>query len=539
MLYRISKEEKFDKAFLDEGVLGSLLGLLDEKYSIRDRKDNRVNKRRESKFNQSNNRSVEKPMVIFLPFDVLIYIAAIIKNVSQCRENVLWLGEKGGCIGTLTPFMNIIHSIKKEANAHLSHQQVAQILVQITAILRNLSMKKKNFKQFSEHKTVTSLCSLCVYFPTHSELMFNVSRILSKLSLEKFCRAQINATKVNFENNSKTRQNHSAKTSAAGLIQVLKLHQDHTGLVIRLCFILGNLTASNVDNRQLIAFDLNGKTENFERVIVSINNSNESGLNLLKEDSCNAEAVQEVLIKLIRLIANVSIDPEVAQYIGASNISMVFATLLKCSNTSEELLLNVVSAVTNLSFYTCDAHNKDIEIAKISICEILVTMLVHGNEEVVSESLRALANYARSVCVRDIVVERRGDEALIILLNHCHREIVYNACGVLINFAADANKRRNSTLEKLDVIGRLFEVLSSALEEDIGISTIATKALCNFAINNPCFFDEEHCLGLHAVLQPLLADDSNYFDISVTEEEIDTLLDAVHALLTHLPAIKK
>ena len=39
--------------------------------------------------------------------------------------------------------------------------------------------------------------------------------------------------------------------------------------------------------------------------------------------------------------------------------------------------------------------------------------------------------------VREIMVELCGDEALVVLLDHSHREIVYTACGVLINFAAD------------------------------------------------------------------------------------------------------
>ena len=87
-------------------------------------------------------------------------------------------------------------------------------------------------------------------------------------------------------------------------------------------------------------------------------------------------------------------------------------------------------------------------------------------------------------------------------------------------------------MEQLDAVGKLLEVLSNAVEEDCEMAVIACKALCNFAINTSArAISHEQCLGLHAVLQPIV----DTADEGGVGEEWASLVDVARELLDKLP----
>jgi hypothetical protein len=82
--------------------------------------------------------------------------------------------------------------------------------------------------------------------------------------------------------------------------------------------------------------------------------------------------IEDVLVKLIRLIANLSITeavgPEIAKIeeltvlyellrIFQDNLSELTMTETKTIQNNEELVLNVIGAITNLSYYSNESNN--------------------------------------------------------------------------------------------------------------------------------------------------------------------------------------
>ena len=51
-------------------------------------------------------------------------------------------------------------------------------------------------KQFYENRVIERLCGLIPAYTAHQKLMYNVSRILGKFSLDSKCRAIINAKRA-------------------------------------------------------------------------------------------------------------------------------------------------------------------------------------------------------------------------------------------------------------------------------------------------------------------------------------------------------
>lgn len=187
---------------------------------------------------------------------------------------------------------------------------------------------------------------------------------------------------------------------------------------------------------------------------------------------------------------------------------------------SEELCLNVVSTLANISFYdgraapspssahdasfdalnaTADsvaAHDDEEEFGEgvdalaASRCEIvrrLVPLMLHPNEEMKVETLRALGNFSRAADARAVLAADGGTdlrpcEVLAILLDHRRREIVFTTCGVFTNLLADAAIKRKVLWLPIDggcIALRLLAVVWDAGIDDVQMATVACRALAN------------------------------------------------------------
>jgi hypothetical protein len=137
----------------------------------------------------------------------------------------------------------------------------------------------------------------------------------------------------------------------------------------------------------------------------------------------------------------------------------------------------------------------------MELAELLVPVLLSANEEAVVEAARAFGNLSREPAVREYMARTRVDELLVVLLDHGNREIAFSACGVLMNVASD--ERHKEVLyqcpEPLGVdedggmgcgpVGgegsgsdRLVALLRSAGVSDLGLASVAAKALFNLVV---------------------------------------------------------
>jgi hypothetical protein len=188
----------------------------------------------------------------------------------------------------------------------------------------------------------------------------------------------------------------------------------------------------------------------------------------LKKHTSMLRENEELLVKLLRLLANVSITPRVGSSLVADKRMATLFKILKHKSidNAEELVLNAVSAVTNLSFYlkppssaaaagsrpaSAAASTEDPQQQQLllftpprDVMALLLGYLFSPNAELLSETCRSLGNFSRSRRFREVMSAARADEACILLLDHGDTGVVYGAAGVVLNIAAHDNNQSAS-----------------------------------------------------------------------------------------------
>jgi hypothetical protein len=174
--------------------------------------------------------------------------------------------------------------------------------------------------------------------------------------------------------------------------------------------------------------------------------------------SARRRDTEDLLTKLVRLIAHLAISPTAGPVLARDDGITPLIALLERKATPggqgsgsgggssgggpdprEELVLNLVSCVTNLSFYhAADSH---VLHAGKTLARLLAPLLLGSNPDAVTESARAFGNLSRDPEVREVMRRRRVDEMAVILLDHSDREVVFSVAGVVMNLAGDAAGR--------------------------------------------------------------------------------------------------
>ncbi|KAI8809527.1 armadillo-type protein [Cladochytrium replicatum] len=366
-----------------------------------------------------------------------------------------------------------------ESNASLT---MTQLLIQITGALRNLcalDQEKSSMKMWmafedGRESYLGSLISLLnddAGFTGSWELMLNVSRILSLLSTDAECVRNIANSPGVF---------HS-------LHQLAINFQNSRPLLVRIFFILGNLT---VDQSLLDKLDGGGKNwamAIMEDVVALFGIYSKAESEVIKDiaisDVGNRQAAhddwgetrenEELVVKLIRFIANLSTISDV----GNAMINMIELEMLvdilaaNDINEHEELVLNVVGALANLSYY-CRSGSSDEGwfLARGSdLVKLLIPLLLCENIEAVLAASRVFANISHHNSITNRLVAHRGVEVFTILVDHSCRDIVYQVCGVLMNlFASTAFSAHQTIAEAVkmeDGMNKLVDVIENGVAE--------------------------------------------------------------------------
>ena len=220
------------------------------------------------------------------------------------------------------------------------------------------------------------------------------------------------------------------------------------------------------------------------------------------EARAKEQEIADAAIKILRLVANVAIESRVGSLLASDSQALLVvvqllgdhcheSTISSSSGSpfSEELLLNIVAACTNISYYACikastfshidvSSHSaplqslgegdKDADLSMsfeesaeldleslrkeseseeeakqklilktlMKMTSHLSSALFHPNDEIVLEAARALGNLTRLPQVLSSLSSSRTDEALVLLLGHHHMEVVAAVAGTLVNLSA-------------------------------------------------------------------------------------------------------
>lgn len=278
-------------------------------------------------------------------------------------------------------------------------------------------------------------------------------------------------------------------------------------VAVRLAYALGNATADNPPSREIVGRRIN-------RI-----------LEMLDDVRRRAED-EDILTNLIRIVANCSVDPRVGARVALSpQVASCLSHLLVTADDNEELLLNVVSALANLSYY-----DTSMKIDK-ETCSRLVDVLLHPNREAVSEAARAFGNLSRDSHARRLMSAVEADEALVVLLEHADRDVVFAAVGALVNLVADSTSHKALN----DATPRLVDIVRSAGIQDLPLASVACKALHNWlrSAEKYAYDDASHMARLRRTLEELIDVTADAVDRRDEEREFEcaTFLEAANGLL--------
>ncbi|KAE9344560.1 hypothetical protein PR003_g8397 [Phytophthora rubi] len=496
-LFVLSKDSANDSVFCRVRYVEAIL------HAIADTSD-------EASGHQDDKHSKDHDDAILLPptqqtlsLKTLIHAAGTLKNISSADDKMTRLLATNRAIAILSETM----LWQAEDRDAAQTKEIAQFLIQTTGILRNLSVSKSNHKQFLEARIPLRLCCMIPAFIAHQELMVNISRILSKLTLHELPRAQLNQSSTSLQNLVALidhRQNSwlSLEDQQRSDMRFQDL------LFIRVLFVLGNLCAGNDQNRRLIATNFSGieilveVLQFYAARYSSVRDDSEMNDNDEKAERRRAsegEQSMEVLIKLVRVVANLAISAEVgAQLNGNEGLAPLLGVLQVAQRAGdEELMLNAVSCITNVSYYSTPPTSSSkygassfIESNRIAITKLLSGILLDRNEEAVVEAARAFGNLSRFKGVLAYMGELKVLECLVVLLDHSNREVVYTVCGVLMNAALDPSTRQALLSvhpavddDAVDVRNLLVGIVECAAVDDLEMTLIASKALYNLLLS--------------------------------------------------------
>ncbi|CEM36404.1 unnamed protein product [Vitrella brassicaformis CCMP3155] len=483
VLLKLSKDDKNDARFRDEDIFAPLLAILS---------------RHSPAAMAGNDEGTMLPPPSLSSdgdHELRVFVAGVLKNVTSHDAANQAAMVQQGAIKTFADLLKKTH--------FAGSAREAQLLIQITGTLRNLAVSSKHHKQFVMHDVLAALTGLMPLFQTSPELLLNISRLLSKLSLTNTC------CEILSQNDAHVKQ--TAKC--------LGSHMDHGQLVVRLSFVLGNLTAKSDRARIQLMFDCQGSALlgallhrylQLDRKIRLIEGP--EGKEKLR--GADREEVEDVLVKVIRLLANVCINTSVGTMAAAT--SALVEPLLEVMGSKkvqqhEELILNAVAALTNLLYYDSPSNILFESNNKRLLCTLFRPLLLDTtNPEALMETARALGNLSRHQDVRLMLQESRIDEALVLLLDHTYRDLVYYITGVLVNLAADhdCSQRLLSTdcadADGIGLIPRLVELIrDAARERDAELVGLACKVLTNLALDRHLQWDPSDLEILHAQLSCL------------------------------------
>ncbi|NXX13136.1 ARMC2 protein, partial [Podargus strigoides] len=400
--------------------------------------------------------------------EALLYCMGAIKFMSG---NAVLLNEmvNKGAIKILLQSMKEINNIK-ENDTYFSNS--GHLLVQLTATLRNLADLPPARCQLLCNGAVSELSVALEQRMNDKDICTYIVRIFSKLSsYDDFCAALADCSRC-----------------YVLFLALLNKHQKQQDLVVRIIFILGNLTEKNNEAREQLF-----KEKGSVNTLISLFQTyHELDLNAQKwhherggkeknHPKYPSEA-EDVLIKLIRVLANLSVHPSVGAALAtAHRVVKLLITVLeyKSVDDCEELVINAATTINNLSYYKVESSA--VQDKKLHIAEMLSKLLMSNNMDGVVEAVRVFGNLSQYHEICDFIMQKKIYKFMIALLDAKNQDVCFSACGVLLNLTVDKNKR--AILMEEGGIGKLVDCLRDFGPSDWQLACLICKTLWNYSEN--------------------------------------------------------
>ncbi|XP_018528163.1 armadillo repeat-containing protein 2 [Lates calcarifer] len=393
LIFQISRSESNDILFQNNSIIDSLLGVLS---------------------NEDVSTSGE----------ALLYCVGTLKFLSGNSAILRLLLDKN-CVGVAQKLIQRLHTVEETHFTMAGH-----ILVQLTATLRNLADHPDSRPLFVSFSVLSQLCLVLRHHRKDQDICTNISRIYSKLSSYSECRLALAQTPDCYRL----------------FLELLSKHHQKQDLVVRLLFTLGNLTAKGEEARQEL-YQCKGCMDTLLRLYDSYQRR-ETGVPSSSKPPVNTQEDDDVLVKLVRVLANMCIHPAVGPALASNTtfIQLLMETLeLRSVQESEELLVNVAATINNLSFY--QEESSAIRHSRLTISNLMLKLVLSYSMDAMLEATRVYGNLSQSKDVRDFIIQNKVHQFVVTLLDSKSTEMCFSACGVLTNLALDPPNRVSLSLE--------------------------------------------------------------------------------------------
>jgi armadillo repeat-containing protein 2 len=272
----------------------------------------------------------------------------------------------------------------------------------------------------------------------------------------------------------------------------MRSKQKSLGLISRLGYTIGNVMEKNDQAR--VEFFRNDVVMRYCLELIHFF-SNQSYI----IQNTNGDSVADVLIKYVRVIANISVNSEVGYLLNLkANLGNALLNILKNveENTVKEykeLLIATLAALHNLTYYQTlnemkQSYQHGSVVDKIQdICETLCYKFLTKESSLEKiEVIRVLGNMTRDNSVRETFLSSNGLINIVRCLNEDDKNLLENSCGVLVNILNDFNSR--NSFKNLSGMVLLRDSLRKNIYENNWLlcETIC-KAFWNFLIDRNDF----------------------------------------------------
>nr|XP_021504735.1 armadillo repeat-containing protein 2 [Meriones unguiculatus] len=379
-----------------------------------------------------------------------------------------------GAVETLVQLVKQINEDTEKQGTCLPNS--GHLLVQTTATLRNLVDSPLTRSKLLDLGAIPQLCTAMEQYRDDKDVCTNIARIFSKLTSYRDCCAALA----------------SYSRCYALFLSLLNKYQKKQDLVIRIVFILGNLTAKSNQARELFSRE-SGSMETLLTLFQNFYQLEEHSSGPGPSGARPQTEAEDVLVKLIRVLANIAIHPRIGPVLAANpQVVGLLLTILesKSLDDSEELVINTTAAINNLSFY--QVKNSVLQHKKLYVAELLLKLLVSNNMDGILEAVRVFGNLSQDRDVCNFLVQKNVHKFMMALLEAKHQDICFSACGVLLNLTVD--KDNHAILKEGGGVTKLVNCLRDFGPGDWQLACLVCKALWNLSENvtnaSLCFGEE-------------------------------------------------
>jgi hypothetical protein len=409
---------------------------------------------------------------------------------------------------------DLMGETKESAEQEKARARIMELLctlsVQTVTVLRNFSLDSHGRKELIKCRSICALCQLMRPFHATPELVLSCARALAKLSLSEAFRQQINSKPVYSVCIAEVLEREGALARARIRDPAQDWPQWYSlSLLSRICFVLGNLTTSNAESRSRIMTEGKGLAALVDLILYSNMSLSEfSKQDFLLFDTAVQDRELElcdVSVKLLRLLANVSIAPDVGKELaGREDVLTFLRNILRISIVAEgsplgdepepkrlkrkaiyeELLLNALAVITNISFHLFAGtvqETSPFDTILVGMMDCVGACLFYDHGEILTEATRAMGNLTRCRSVAAYTVKKGYADALMVLLGHNNFDIQTASAGALVNISTSrADRDSCSFLRDTDATVTTFvRVLRRASFNYFQLSILVCRILAN------------------------------------------------------------